>query len=100
MRPNKLMLAGLVVTLIGLFVVIKHEMGLPPYWTPLPVGIGLLIGGAFWSLTSPVARWGPWRSQRGAHEAEQAHARPAERPIDRGLQHHQAGVTHSRGRGL
>jgi hypothetical protein len=52
MRPNKLMLAGLIVTLVGLFIVIKHEMGLPSYWTPLLVGIGLLIAGAIWSMVS------------------------------------------------
>ena len=50
MRPNKLMLAGLIVTLVGLFIVIRHEMGIPGYWTPLLVGIGLLIAGALWSV--------------------------------------------------
>ena len=50
MRPNKLMLAGLIVTLVGLFLVIRHEMGIPGYWTPLLVGIGLLIAGALWSV--------------------------------------------------
>ena len=50
MRPNKLMLAGLIVTLIGLFIVVRHEMGIPSYWTPLLVGIALLLGGAIWSL--------------------------------------------------
>ena len=52
MRPNKLMLAGLIVTLVGIFTVIKHEMGLPSYWTPLLVGVGLLIAGAIWSMIS------------------------------------------------
>ena len=52
MKPNKLMLAGLIVTLVGLFIVNKHEMGLPSYWTPLLVGIGLLIAGAIWSMMS------------------------------------------------
>ncbi len=50
MRPNKLMVAGLVVTLVGLFIVIRHEMGIPSYWTPLLVGIGLLIAGAICSV--------------------------------------------------
>ena len=50
MRPNKLMLAGMIVTLIGLFIVIRHEMGIPSYWTPLLVGIGLLVAGALWSV--------------------------------------------------
>ena len=56
MRPNKLMLAGLIVTLVGLFIVIKHEMGIPSHWTPLLVGIGLLIAGAFWSVMSRKSR--------------------------------------------
>jgi hypothetical protein len=44
------MVAGLVVTLVGLFIVIRHEMGIPSYWTPLLVGIGLLIAGAVCSM--------------------------------------------------
>ena len=56
MKPKKLMLAGLIVTLIGLFIVIKHEMGIPSYWTPLLIGIGLLIAGAFWSMVSGKSR--------------------------------------------
>ncbi len=50
MRPNKLIVAGLIVTLVGLFIVIRHEMGIPSYWTPLLVGIGLLIAGAICSV--------------------------------------------------
>ena len=50
MKPNKLMVAGLVVTLVGLFIVVRHEMGIPSYWTPLLVGIGLLIAGAVYSM--------------------------------------------------
>ena len=50
MKPNKLMVAGLVVTLVGLFIVIRHEMGIPSYWTPLLVGIGLLIAGVACSM--------------------------------------------------
>ena len=56
MRPNKLMLAGLIVTLVGIFIVIKHEMGLPSYWTPLLVGIGLLVAGAIWSMIGGRSR--------------------------------------------
>ena len=52
MKPNKLMVAGLVVTLVGLFIVVRHEMGIPSYWTPLLVGIGLLIAGAIYSMMS------------------------------------------------
>jgi drug/metabolite transporter (DMT)-like permease len=50
MKPNKLMVAGLVVTLVGLLIVVRHEMGIPSYWTPLLVGIGLLIAGAVCSM--------------------------------------------------
>ena len=50
MKPNRLMVAGLIVTLVGLLIVIKHEMGIPGYWTPLLVGIGLLIAGAICSM--------------------------------------------------
>ena len=50
MRPNKLMLVGLIVTLVGLFIVIRHEMGIPSYWTPLLVGVGLLLAGVIWSM--------------------------------------------------
>jgi uncharacterized membrane protein YdcZ (DUF606 family) len=50
MKPNKLILAGLIVTLVGLFIVIRREIGIPSYYTTLLVGIGLLIAGAIWSL--------------------------------------------------
>ena len=50
MKPNKLMVAGMIVTLGGLFIVIKREMGIPGYYTPLLVGIGLLIAGAICSM--------------------------------------------------
>jgi uncharacterized membrane protein YdcZ (DUF606 family) len=56
MRPNKLMLAGLVVTLIGLFIVIRREMGIPSYYTPLLVGIGLIIAGLMWPMISGKSR--------------------------------------------
>jgi hypothetical protein len=56
MRPNKLMLAGMIVTVIGLFIVIKHEMGIPSYWTPLLVGVGLLVAGALWSVMRGKSR--------------------------------------------
>jgi drug/metabolite transporter (DMT)-like permease len=52
MKPNKLMVAGLVVTLVGLFIVVRHEMGIPSYWTPLLVGIGLLIAGVVCPMMS------------------------------------------------
>ncbi len=48
MKPNGLVLAGLIVTLVGLFIVIRHSL-IPSYWTPLLVGIGLLVAGVIWS---------------------------------------------------
>ena len=56
MRPNKLMLAGLIVTLVGLFIVIRHELAIPSYWNPLLVGIALLVVGVIWSLLSGKSR--------------------------------------------
>lgn len=56
MRPNKLMVAGLVVTLVGLFIVIRREMGIPSYYTPLLIGIGLLLAGAIWSMMRGKSR--------------------------------------------
>jgi uncharacterized membrane protein HdeD (DUF308 family) len=55
MRPNKLLLAGLIVTLVGLFVVLRHELRIPSYWTPLLVGIALLIVGVIQSMMSRKA---------------------------------------------
>ena len=56
MRPNKLMLAGLIVTLVGLFIVIRQELAIPSYWNPLLVGIALLVVGVLWSLLSGKSR--------------------------------------------
>lgn len=56
MRPNRLMLAGLIVTLVGLFIVIRHEMAIPSYWNPLLAGIALLVAGVVWSLLSRKSR--------------------------------------------
>ena len=55
MRPNKLLLAGLIVTLVGLFVVLRNELRIPSYWTPLLVGIALLIVGVIQSMMSRKA---------------------------------------------
>jgi hypothetical protein len=49
MKQNGLVLAGFIVTLVGLFIVIRHSLAIPSYWTPLLVGIGLLVGGVIWS---------------------------------------------------
>ena len=56
MRPNKLMLAGLIVTLVGMFIVSRHEMAIPSYWNPLLVGMALLVAGVIWSLLSRKSR--------------------------------------------
>src|SRR3989442_5566767 len=40
-----MVLAGLIVILIGLFIVIRHSLAILSYWTPLLVGIGLLVAG-------------------------------------------------------
>jgi xanthine/uracil permease len=53
-----LMLAGVLVTLIGLAVVAVRIFELPRYWTPVAVGTALLIAGA--ALRSIQGR-GPWR---------------------------------------
>src|SRR5262245_6134528 len=55
MRANKLLLAGLIVTLVGLFVVLRHELHIPSYWTPLLVGVALLIVGVIQSVLSGKA---------------------------------------------
>jgi hypothetical protein len=56
MRPHKLMVAGLIVTLVGLFIVIRHEMAVPSYWNPLLVGIAVLVAGVIWSLLPGKSR--------------------------------------------
>ena len=41
-----LMMAGLIVTLIGLGIVLIRALQLPGYWIPLAVGLALLLVGA------------------------------------------------------
>jgi hypothetical protein len=41
-----LMLAGFIVTLIGLAIVVTRTFDIPGYWTTLGVGIALLAAGA------------------------------------------------------
>jgi hypothetical protein len=52
------MLAGALVILIGLGVALVRVLHLPPYWTPVAVGIALLATGAVLRATQ---RRGPWR---------------------------------------
>ena len=44
--PTGLLLAGLIVTLIGLVVGLRAALALPDHWTTLAVGLALLIAGA------------------------------------------------------
>ncbi len=41
-----LLLAGLIVTLIGLGIVMIRALQIPGYWVPLAVGAALLLAGA------------------------------------------------------
>lgn len=47
--PRGLMLAGLILTLVGLVIVLTNVLALPRYWTPLLVGLALLATGWVWS---------------------------------------------------
>lgn len=42
-----LMLAGLIVTLVGLAVALTHTFEIPRHWTTVGVGVALLVAGAF-----------------------------------------------------
>ncbi len=41
-----LMLAGLIVTLVGLGIVMVRALEIPGYWIPVGVGVALLVAGA------------------------------------------------------
>lgn len=41
-----LMMAGLIVTLIGIGIVLVRTLQVPGYWIPLAVGVALLVVGA------------------------------------------------------
>ena len=43
--PRGLMLAGLILTLVGVVIVLTNALALPRYWTPLLVGLALLATG-------------------------------------------------------
>ena len=53
-----LMLAGALLTLVGLGLVVVRLLGLPRYWTPVAVGISLLSVGVILRLKQ---RRTPWR---------------------------------------
>ncbi len=40
------MMAGLVVTLVGVGIVLVRTLQIPGYWIPLGVGVALLVAGA------------------------------------------------------
>jgi hypothetical protein len=40
------MMAGLIVTLVGLGIVMVRTLQVPGYWIPLGVGVALLVAGA------------------------------------------------------
>ena len=46
-----LILAGLIVTLVGLAVALTHTFDLPRHWTTVAVGVGLLVAGGVRALT-------------------------------------------------
>ena len=47
--PSGLMMAGAIVTFIGLCIVLIQVLRIPKYWVPLMVGVGLfLIGFIRW----------------------------------------------------
>ena len=47
-----LMMAGVIVTFIGLCIVLIRLLRVPEYWVPLMVGVGLFLLGLFRWLTS------------------------------------------------
>jgi uncharacterized membrane protein YiaA len=47
---NGLMLAGAIVTIVGLAVAMMHTLHIPGYWITVVVGIALLAGGAIRAL--------------------------------------------------
>jgi hypothetical protein len=49
---TKLMMAGLIVTFIGLCIVLIRLLQVPQYWVPLMVGVGLFLLGLVRWLTS------------------------------------------------
>ena len=46
------MTAGAIVTVVGLGFILVREFGIPRYWMPVAVGVGLFIAGYIRCLTS------------------------------------------------
>lgn len=55
----RLMMAGVIVTFIGLCIVIIRLLRVPEYWVPFMVGVGLFLLGLIRWLTSKDSRGGP-----------------------------------------
>jgi len=47
-----LMVAGAIVTAVGIGIVLIKTLGLPGYWMPLIIGVGLLVAGGITWATS------------------------------------------------
>ncbi|HZV94550.1 MAG TPA: hypothetical protein VFF62_01415 [Candidatus Nitrosocosmicus sp.] len=47
-----LMMAGAIVTVVGLGIILVRELGIPRYWMPVVVGVGLFLVGYIRFLTS------------------------------------------------
>jgi len=51
------MVAGAIVTAVGVGTVLVHTVGLPRYWMTLIIGVGLLVAGAItWATSRNGAR--------------------------------------------
>jgi hypothetical protein len=46
------MMAGAIVTVVGVGIILVRELGIPRYWMPVVVGVGLFIVGYIRFLTS------------------------------------------------
>jgi hypothetical protein len=49
---GKLMMAGLIITFIGLCIVLIRVLQVPQYWIPLLVGVGIFLVGLVRWLTT------------------------------------------------
>ncbi|HEU5323482.1 MAG TPA: hypothetical protein VFX28_21940 [Methylomirabilota bacterium] len=47
-----LIVAGVIVTLVGLVIVAIRELGLPRHWVPVLVGVALVVAGLIRRLSS------------------------------------------------
>jgi hypothetical protein len=56
---NGLLLAGIILSVVGLCIVIIKVWHVPAYWVPLIVGIALIVGGLVRRLTSRDSRRDP-----------------------------------------